>query len=115
MRNFFKTQKILISFHFRRLRKYCCITRRSRKTRKFLKVSFSQQTRKIILRNIYLIDFNDIYFSNPHLLLENLYICLESKLIDLQKLPRSFAVQKELEKISKEMKWLEKKEGVDLP
>ena len=115
MRNFFKTQKKLFSFLFRRLRKSCCISHRSRKTRKFLKVSFSQQTRKIILRNIYLIDFNDIYFSNPHFLLENLYICLERKLIDLQKLPRSFAVQKELEKISKEMKWLEKKEGVDLP
>ena len=115
MRNFFETQKILFTFHFRHLKKRFYLSKDLRRFRRFLKQNFCLGTRKIILKYYFLVNWNLLYKLPPNILVESIYIRLDNLRIDLQKLPMNFSVQKKLNNINTEMKWLEDKEGIDLP
>lgn len=114
MKNFLQTQKILFTFHFRHFRRHYLISKDYRHFRKFAKKTFCTQTSKIVIKYYYLISNSSYYFYNPKSLLENIYIYLEKINIDLHELPNSSVVQKEINIVSEEMKWLRDKEGIDL-
>ena len=86
-----------------------------RNFRKFLRKHFCRRTQKIILKYYSQINWKDFYNLSPHSFVENIYIRMDVLCIELQKYSSTFSVQKKLKILKREMRWLEKKEGVDLP
>lgn len=115
MRNFFKTSVFLWSFLLRGFRGHFRVSKESYQFRRFIKRTYCKDTRKIIFKYFSVFKFYSHYYNNPKAIVEDVYIYLEGIHIDLQKCKYSFAMSKKNDEIEREMKWLEEKEGVDLP
>ena len=115
MRNFFKAQKILFPFRFSFFKNKRYFSKNFRNFRKFLRKHFCRRTQKIILKYYSQINWKDFYNLSPHSFVENIYIRMDVLCIELQKYSSTFSVQKKLKILKREMRWLEKKEGIDLP